>query len=535
MTDLTLAEKAYKRAKSLKTSRIVWDDHYQDLADYMLPRKNSIIQKKTSGDKRNDVIYDGTALQAVDLLGASLHGMLTSPSVPWFELSAGSPELDGNYQIKQWLEETTNIMRMHFALSNFNMEVHEAYIDLVVFGTAAMYSEFTDNKLRFSTRHISEFFITEDNHGRVDSLYRWYKEPARIIAQRFGVDKMSDRIAKIYSKEPDQEVQVIHAVFPRDEYDPTKIDTLNKPYESLYLDGENGELISQGGFDEFPYVVPRFLKSTGESYGRSVAMNALPDVKMLNLMSKTIIMASQKQIDPPLLVPDDGFALPIRTTPASINFYRAGGRDTIQPLNTQANIPLGLNMEDQRRAAIRSAFFVDQILSGREPNMTATEVLQRNEERMRVLGPVLGRLTDELLRPLIDRTYALLDRSGLIPPAPQALEGEEVNIEYVSPMARAAKSSGLNSTMQALQMLMPLSETQPIMDYINGDGIVRHVVESLGVPSRVIRSDAEVRTMRKQRAEKEAEMAEQEQMQKDVYTAAQAGQALTNVSNATKE
>lgn len=535
MVDSTLAEKAYKRAKSLKTSRIVWDDHYQDLADYMLPRKNSITQKKTSGDKRNEVIYDGTALQAVDLLGASLHGMLTSPSVPWFELSAGNPSLDSNYEIKQWLEETTNVMRNAFSLSNFNMEVHEAYIDLVVFGTAAMYSEFVDGKLRFSTRHISEFFITEDNHGRVDSLYRWHKDSARVLVQKFGLDEVGERIAKIYSKEPDQEIQIIHAVFPRDEYDATKIDKLNKPYESLYLDGENGKLISQGGFDEFPYVVPRFLKSTGEHYGRSVAMNALPDVRMLNLMSKTIIMASQKQIDPPLLVPDDGFALPIRTAPSSINFYRAGGRDTITPLNTQANIPLGLNMEDQRRSAIRSAFFVDQILSGRAPNMTATEVLQRNEERMRVLGPVLGRLTDELLRPLIDRTYALLDRAGLISEPPESLQGADINIEYVSPMARAAKSSGLNSTMQAIQMLMPLSESMPIMDYINGDGIVKHVVQSLGVPTQVIRSDAEVKALRKQRAEKEAEMAEQEQTQKDIYTAAQAGQAMTNISSATKE
>ena len=160
-------------------------------------------------------------------------------------------------------------------------------------------------------------------------------------------------------------------------------------------------------------------------------------------------------------------------------------------------------------------------------------MLQRNEERLRGLGPVLGRLTDELLRPLIDRCFALLDRAGLIPPAPQILEGQNINIEYVSPMARAAKSSGLNSTMQALQMLMPLAETQPIMDYINGDGIVRHVVESLGEPSRVIRSDAEVRKMRKERAEQQAEMEEKQQLQEDVYTAAQAGQAMTNVSNAT--
>ena len=145
-------------------------------------------------------------------------------------------------------------------------------------------------------------------------------------------------------------------------------------------------VMSEGGFEELPYVVPRFLKATGEVMGRSPAMVALPDVKMLNLMSKTIIQAAQKMIDPPLLVPDDGFLLPIRTQPGGLNFYRAGSRDTITPLNTGANIPIGLSMEDQRRQAIRSAFYVDQLLVGGSPNMTATEVIQRQEERMRAVS-----------------------------------------------------------------------------------------------------------------------------------------------------
>ena len=183
--------------------------------------------------------------------------------------------------------------------------------------------------------------------------------------------------------------------------------------------------VAISGFQEFPYIVPRFLKATGEVMGRSPAMVALPDVKMINLMSKTIIQAAQKQIDPPLLVPDDGFLLPIRTQPGGLNFFRSGTRDTITPLNTGANIPIGLQMEEQRRGAIRSAFYVDQLLSAATPNMTATEVVQRQEERMRVIGPVLGRLMNEMLRPMIDRVFALMLRNDMlaVPPEVAARQG----------------------------------------------------------------------------------------------------------------
>ena len=184
------------------------------------------------------------------------------------------------------------------------------------------------------------------------------------------------------------------------------------PFESVYLEYKNGNELSVSGFKEFPFVVPRYLKASHEIYGRSPAMTALPDVKMLNEMSKTTIKAAQKQVDPPLLVPDDGFLLPVRTVPGGLNFYRSGTRDRIEPLNIGANNPLGLNMEEQRRDAIRAVFYVNQLMMQQGPQMTATEVIQRNEEKMRLLGPVLGRLQSELLKPLIDRVFNILLRNN---------------------------------------------------------------------------------------------------------------------------
>ena len=163
---------------------------------------------------------------------------------------------------------------------------------------------------------------------------------------------------------------IVHAVMPRDEEnrDDYKLDAENKPYASCYIDPEEKVLLSESGFDEFPYMVPRWKKSSYEiGYGRSPTMTALPDIKMLNKMSEVTIRAAQKQIDPPLMLPDDGFMLPIRTVPGGLNFYRAGTRDRIEPLQIGANNPLGLQTEEQRRQAIRSAFYVDQLILGLRP------------------------------------------------------------------------------------------------------------------------------------------------------------------------
>ena len=523
------AKELVNRLNYLETYRKYWNTHYQELADYMLPEKSDIVRKRSRGEKRSENIFDSTSQLAVDLLSSALHGMLTSGATPWFHLDMKDENIGRDDDVREWLESSSMSMMRAFNRSNFETEVHGMYVDLVVFGTGCMFIEMEDKTLRFSTRHISEFFIQENQFGLVDTVFRKYKSPARQVIQRFGLDNVTEYIKKKFEQKPDEEVELLHVVLPRMNRNPDKPDNQNMPFASFYIDMETKQFLSIGGFEEFPYVVPRFLKSTGEIMGRSPAMTALADVKMLNLMSKTIIQASQKQIDPPLMVPDDGFILPVRTQPGGLNFYRAGTRDTIQPLNTGANIPIGLSMEDQRRQAIRSAFYVDQLLSGATPNMTATEVVQRQEERMRVIGPVLGRLMNEMLRPLIDRVFALMLRNNMLSIPPENLQGRDIDIEYVSPLARVQKSSSLNSTMKALEILLPLAQSLPVGDHLDPDGLVRHVTDSLGVPKSTLRSSAEIAEIREQRAAAEQEQMERQQEQEDVYTTAQAAQAVRMV------
>tara|TARA_R100000234_G_scaffold35972_1_gene21398 strand:+ start:4043 stop:5638 length:1596 start_codon:yes stop_codon:yes gene_type:complete len=517
------------RFEHIEGQRDNWNNHYQELADYMLPRKADIVKKRSRGEKKMELIFDGTALQSVDLLSSSLHGMLTSGASAWFHLTMKDEELGRDEEVQRWLEDSSQRMMRAFTMSNFETEVHEMYVDLVVFGTGCMFVEMENNTLRFSTRHVSEFYVAEDQYGIVDTVFRKYELSARQAVQRFGIDNVGTFIQRTFKTKPDEEVTILHAVMPRKDRDPSKKDNKNMPFASMYICMETKMIIAESGFQELPYVVPRFLKATGEVMGRSPAMVALPDVKMLNLMSKTIIQAAQKMIDPPLLVPDDGFLLPIRTQPGGLNFYRSGSRDTITPLNTGANIPIGLQMEEQRRQAIRAAFFVDQLLSGTTPNMTATEVIQRQEERMRVIGPVLGRLMNEMLRPLIDRAFALMLRAEMLSVPPEVLQGVDVDIEYVSPLARAQKSSSVNGVIRALEILMPLAQSLPVGDHINPDGLVNYLTESLGVPKKVLKPQSAIDEEREERAAMQQEQMERQMEQEDVATAGQAAQAVRMV------
>ena len=510
-TDLT--KSLLSRFEKLEGQRQNWETHWQEVADYMQPRKADVTKQRARGDKRMEQVFDSSPIQAVELLAASLHGMLTNPSTPWFTLRFKDEDIDNEDEAKLWLESSTDAMYTAFNRSNFQQEIFELYHDLITFGTAAMFiEEDNDDIIKFSTRHINEVFIAENDKGRIDTIYRKFKISARAAIQKFG-DAVSSDVQTKAKKDPYEEMEILHAVYPRSEFNPNKKDKKNMPFESVYIEFKNGNELSVSGFREFPFVIPRYLKASNEIYGRSPAMTALPDVKMLNEMSKTTIKAAQKQVDPPLLVPDDGFLLPVRTVPGGLNFYRSGTRDRIEPLNIGANNPLGLNMEEQRRDSIRAVFYVNQLMMQQGPQMTATEVIQRNEEKMRLLGPVLGRLQSELLKPLIDRVFAILLRNNMLPQAPEFLSGRDIEIEYVSPLAKAQKSTELQSIMRAVEILGSLANVAPVFDYVNFDNLVKHLADIVGVPQKLLKSQSQVNAERQQAQQQQQEMQQMQQLQ----------------------
>ena len=532
MPQTDLSKELLRRFGKLKAQRQNWESHWQEVADYMMPRKADVTKTRSKGDKRTELIFDSSPLHAVELLSASLHGMLTNPATPWFSLKFKNIDMIDEDLANEWLEDTTEKMYETFNRSNFQQEIFELYHDLITFGTAAMFiEEDAEDVVRFSTRHIGEIYISENNKGKIDTIFRKFKISAKAAITQFGESNVSSKLLVMAQKDPYEEVEILHVVYPRDKFDPKKKDAKNMPFASCYIEIDSKEQISESGFNEFPYVVPRYLKASFEIYGRSPAMTALPDVKMLNEMAKTTIKAAQKQVDPPLLVPDDGFILPVRTVPGGLNFYRSGTRDRIEPLNIGANNPLGLNMEEQRRNAIRDTFYVNQLMMQNGPQMTATEVVQRNEEKMRLLGPVLGRLQSELLRPLIDRTFAIMLRQKLFREVPDFLAGKDIQIEYVSPLAKAQKTSELQSIMRAIEIFGSLSKVAPVFDHVNIDNLVVHLANIVGVPAKVLNSKAEVNAIRQQKQQQIDQQMQMAQLQQ----VAQAGGQIAPLAKALPE
>jgi hypothetical protein len=510
----------------LMDRRSNWETHWQEVADLVIPRKSDIIDHKVKGDKRHLEVFDATAIHSLELLASSLHGMLTSSANRWFSLRFKESILNENDEAKEWLEDVTDKMYVAFQRSNFQQEIFETYHDLCAFGTAGMFIEEDEvDIVRFSARHIKEIYISENARGLVDCIYRRFKLTAKAAVEKFGIENVSRELQNTVKHSPFEEVEFCHVVKPRDIYNPKKEDKMNMPFISVYMEMDSGKIISIGGFREFPYVVPRFLKASNEIYGRSPGMNSLPDVKVLNKMVEVGLKAAQKQVDPPLLVPDDAMMLPIRTAPGSLNYYRAGSRDRIEALNIGANNPLGLNMEEQRRKAISQTFHVDQLLVTENRNMTATEVAQRAEEKMRILGPTLGRLQVELLNPTVIRVFNIMLRNNLFPQAPEILIDQEIDVEYVSPMALAQKGQELNSLIRGLEIFGQIGQVAPVTDYIDPQGLVKEIIKILGIPAKVIRSDAEV-----QQITEEKQAAQQQQM--EMMNAVQESQVAKNIAPA---
>jgi hypothetical protein len=275
---------------------------------------------------------------------------------------------------------------------------------------------------------------------------------------------------------------------------------------------EHAKILSEGGFDEFPYAVPRWTKISGEMYGRSPAMKALPDIKMINQMMKVTLRAAQKIVDPILLLPDDGVVLPFKSSPGAINYYRAGSQDQIKPLETGSRIDFGYQVMEDVRTRIRSAFFIDQLQLREGPQMTATEVMQRTEEQLRLLAPVLGRLHHELLSPLIDRCFGILYRKRILPQAPEALQGRKVDVQFSSMIARAQKTAELEGFNRFITFAGPIMQIQQdTVDNINGDDALRYIANKLDLPHEFIRYEVELKKLREARAQAAQEAAAQQQ------------------------
>lgn len=507
-----------QRFDALKGARSTWESHWTELANYILPNRNDITSTTTGGNKRNPALLDNTAMMSNELLAGFIHGVLTNPNAQWFELTSGDAELDNLDGIRRWLQKTT--MQVHNVInnSNFQTEAHPFYLDLSCFGTSSMaIAEDEESVVRFATKHIKEIYIEENSRGQIDELYREFSWNIRQIVGEFGMDvlKGNDKLMKMWKDGSVEKLCIIHAVYPRDV---TVIDSPQRFCSHYILKDRDSAELSFGYFREFPFVVSRWTKAAGEVYGRSPGMNALPDTKTINKMTETILIGAQKAVDPPIQAPDDTFVLPLRTRPGGINYYRSGTNDRLEPIYNNANIDFGFQAMADRGKRIREAFFVDQLQLSQGPQMTATEVLQRTEEKMRLLGPMLGRQQSEFLRPLIERVFEIMSRRNMIEYNADIMKIFEsrgikkLDVQYSSMIAKAQRVQEGQNIERTMQAMAPFIAMDPaIKDNFDGDVGARVVAKIFGFPQEILRDVKARDDMRAAQAKAQQEALKQQE------------------------
>lgn len=554
----TRKELQLQRWYALKSERSSWIREWKEISEVLLPRAGRFfVEDRNRGNRRNQKIFDSTATKSLRVLGAGLMAGATSPARPWIALSTPYRELNKKQAVKTWCSEVTKLILDVFNRSNVYRSLHSMYEEIGAFGTAVsiILQDFND-VIRMYPLTAGEYAISTNDKGEVDTLYREFQLTVAQLVKKFGYENCSENARKMYdSGNLDVWRTVLHVIEPNEDRDPSKSDARNMAWTSTYLElggssdsqqtsnqattGGDNATLSVSGFKKFRVVAPRWATFGGDIYGSGPAMDALGDIRQLQHEQLRKGQAIDKMTNPPLQAPTSLKNHDFDGLPGGISYVdsaqQSGGIRTLYEVNLRLDYLLS-DIEDVRQR-IRSAFYEDLFLmlaNNVNSNMTATEVAELHEEKMLMLGPVIERLHDELLKPLVDSAFDTIVEAGLLPPPPPDLQGMPLQVEFISILAQAQKQIGTNAidkftmALGGVATLQINAGQQPtVMDNFDPDGWFETYADAQGVdPALLVDPDKRDQA----RAARAKAMAQQQQaaaMQQAAETAKTAAQAPT--------
>lgn len=531
-----------KQRVALKNERDSFITHWRDICDYVQPRRGRFtISDRNKGDRKNKKIINSTATLAIRNLQAGMMSGLTSPARPWFSLTTPDPDLAEFGPVKNWLSDVTRRMRTLFLKSNVYNALPLLYCDEGLYGTAAMaVLEDEDDVIRAYTFPVGSYCIAQNHRHSVDTFQREWSMTVRQLVDRFGIENVSLTTKNLYDNgNYEAWVNVSHMVHPNPDFDPEALDAKFKRFASCYWETGSGDdkLLEESGFDEFPIMAPRWSLTGEDVYGHSPGMDALGDVMQLQAMERRMIQSVDKMVNPPMVAPTSMMNKKASLLPGDITYVdgtQANG--SFRPAH-EVRMPLAelkvLINETQDR--IRRCFYEDLFLmlaNSDRRQITAREIDERHEEKLLMLGPVLERQNEDLLDPLIDRTFAIMSRRGLLPPPPQDIQGSDLKVEYVSIMAQAQKMIATASIERFLGFVGNVSAAYPqAMDKVDIDQTIDEYGDMIGVPPKIVRSDDMVQSIREGRRMAAEQQQRMEQMQQLAQGAKLLSETDTNTPN----
>jgi len=479
----SLNEQVLSAYDAAKSRRIAWESLWQDCYDYALPQRES-FGGYAVGQNRSDHLYDGTAMDAVEQLAASLLGNLTPPWTQWFGLTPGPDMTAEDAQLlAPALEKAGRLLQSHLDKSNFTTEMHQAFLDVIVGGTATILFEEAQigdySAFRFKAIPLSQIAFEEGARtGRLDTSYREVDMTLAELQDRFSGAELPPKLMERGLKNPQERFAVLEVVTP---------DGLIYNYAAFLLQHVTEPLVlASGQFSQSPFISFRWMKSPGEIYGRSPVMKTLPDIKTANKVVELILKNASIAVSGVWQADDDGVInlANIDLTPGTI-IPKAVGSKGLTPLTMPSNFDVSQIVLEDLRARIRHALLADRLGMIGQRQMTATEVLERSADMALLLGATYGRLQSELLTPLIQRAYSILRRRGEVPDID--IDGRLVTLDYRSPLALGQRQNTIQNTLFWINTALSLGvEGSQAVDIAEA---ARHLGRALGVPADLIREE----------------------------------------------
>lgn len=512
MAELSTRKLLQSRWGQLRNERESWMPHWKEISDYLLPRSGRFfVEDRNKGGKRHNNIYDSTGTKSLRILAAGMMAGMTSPARPWFRLTTSDPQLDESAAVKAWLADVTRLMQMVFSKSNTYRALHSMYEELGAFGTGSsiVLADF-DSVIHHYPLTTGEFAIAADHRGQVNTLFREFQVTVGQMVREFGRSNCSPTVQSLFDQgNLETWVTITHAIEPRADREPGKRDDRNMAWKSVYFEhgGNEDQLLRESGFKEFPALCPRWATSGGDIYGNSPAMEALGDIKQLQHEQLRKAQGIDYKTKPPLQAPSSMKSRDVDTLPGGVSFVDAASPTGGIRTAFEVNIDLSHLLADIQdvRERIKGSFYADLFLmlaNNTNTNMTATEVAERHEEKLLMLGPVLERLHNEILDPLIEMTFNRMVEANIVPPPPDELQGMELNVEFVSMLAQAQRAIATNSVDRFVGNLGAVAGIKPeVLDKFDADRWADAYADMLGIDPELIVPGDKVALIRKQRAE----------------------------------
>lgn len=504
---------------------------WQDTADLNYPRENQIVDQNTPGQSKMTRVHDTTAIFESQNMASGLSQNLIPPGQRFFALKASDREIQDIDEVRSYLSKVTEIAHDLLFASNFMLQLVETLRSLVVFGTGNLFSEFSTEivGLNFKDYAIGTYQILENSQGRVDTMILKFPLTARQAAQEFENPGKSVTEALADADSNEKEFWFIHIVRPRKDRNANFTNNLNMPFESVFVSIKDQEIVDEGGFDEFPYQAPRWLKSSTEKYGRGIGTELLPHTRDLNQTFADFNEVGNKWAKPPKEVLES-FEGEVNCNPDALNFVSEMGSIKAIQGDARGSFPITKDVLEFKQQITKDAYFssafapITDLTGDRRGTL---EIRQRVVESFKKIGSPIGRIQSELFTPTIERVILLLQRNGKIPPPPPELT--EFRVEYVGALSLALQSGEVEASQQWIGVVGEIDAIDPTAkDNINFDESIRRMGRTFGV------NEDDIASIEERDEKREARRIAQEQQQ--IMEAAQvAGQANQGLSKAPEE